>query len=389
MISQIIRFLRGYVIFTLKGKFPERFVNLSMRRGNPFIYINPSEGGFEGAMLLSDYRHVRPLAKKCSVILKIKKRVGLPFFLFRYRFRKGLLWGLLLFLILSILMRNFLWSVEINGIETLSESEISSDLRKYSVFVGSPLMMLDEGFAERKLTEDNPDIGWVSVNVLGTSAQVEIKEKVRKPEIVDYRTPCNIVASHDGLILEMNTKEGTAVMHKGSAVVKGQLLVSGAMANALDEIDYVHSAAKVMAQTSESKTFSVSSQTKLVSPVKEIVRHRGLFLFFDFPLTFSSADSENTLRTQTEKLSLNGIVLPMGIRREFMTQYEERIVDIDKERAEAILSTEDYLYRFFTLSHCEEIKGERMFSVKEEGFELSVDYTCVEDIAKEQNIIVN
>ncbi len=389
MIDRFIRWLRGYVVFTLRGRFPERFLNLSIKRGNPFIYVNPTEDGLEGAMLLCDYKEIRPLARKCSVVLRHKKRVGLPFLLSRYRHRKGLFAGLVVFLILSLLMKNMIWSVEISGIETLSESAIIEELEESGVKRGSFVSSVDTGNVSRKVMQESTDIGWMSVNIIGSKAQVEIKEKVRKPEIVDYRSPCNIVASYDGLIKDMNTKQGSAMIKSGSAVLKGQLLVSGAMVNALNEIDYVHSAARVLAETKRTQSFTVSKIQNYKSPQKEIIRHRGIFLIFEFPLDLKAAERESTVRFDTEKMCLNSTVLELGMKREYITEYKEVSAEINEERAEEILRTEDALYRLFALSQCEEIKGSREYKNTPEGFSLEVSYTCLEDIAKEQNIIVN
>ena len=389
MLRQLIRFLRGYVVFTLRGRFPERFVNLSVRRGNPFLYINPKGEEFEGAMLLCDYKNVRPLARRCSVKLRVKKRIGLPFLLLKYRRRKGLLAGFVVFLILSIVMRNFVWSVEIEGVNTLSESALIAELEDNSLYVGAPLFSIDEVTCEHRLMQKNTDIGWMSLNILGTKAQVEIKEKVRKPEIVDYKTPCNIVAGSDGLITEMNTKQGSARIKAGSAVVKGQLLVSGAMVNALEEIDYVHSAARVLAETERKENFFVFCEVSYKSPSAELIRHRGLFLFMDFPLDFTSADKENTVRFETKKVFINNTLLPLGMEKEYITEYKEITARIDEEKARKILETEDMLYRLFSLSNTEETKAHRRFVNTPNGYELKVTYNCLEDIAKEQKIIVN
>ena len=54
--------------------------------------------GFTAALLLCDYRTIRPIARKSGVRLKVRERHGLPFLLGKYKARCGLLIGLLLLL---------------------------------------------------------------------------------------------------------------------------------------------------------------------------------------------------------------------------------------------------------------------------------------------------
>jgi similar to stage IV sporulation protein len=68
--------------------------------------------------------------------------------------------------------------------------------------------------------------------------------------MVDKDTPCNIVASRDGIIQEMVVLEGQAVVKVGDTVKKGQLLVSGLFEDS-DTLTsrFVHAMAQVKART--------------------------------------------------------------------------------------------------------------------------------------------
>ena len=98
MIEKLLRFFRGYVIFEILGAFPERFINICMHRGI-FVFNISRENGFFAAMYLSDYRKIRTLAKKSGVHLRVRKRIGIPFLLAKYKNRRGLFVGLILFLV--------------------------------------------------------------------------------------------------------------------------------------------------------------------------------------------------------------------------------------------------------------------------------------------------
>ena len=71
-----LRFLRGYVSFCVKGKFPERFLNITNKYGIGLWGVTPVDGGFEAFMYVSDYKTIRTTARKSRVTLKIKEKYG-------------------------------------------------------------------------------------------------------------------------------------------------------------------------------------------------------------------------------------------------------------------------------------------------------------------------
>ena len=104
MVLKIIRWLRGYIVFSLSGAFPERFLNLINKRGIRNWDFVPCENGYVGKMFLSDYLRIRPTARKASVKLKVKRREGLPFFVKKYKRRKGLFFGAIAAVLILVLM---------------------------------------------------------------------------------------------------------------------------------------------------------------------------------------------------------------------------------------------------------------------------------------------
>ena len=388
MIEKLLRFFRGYVIFEIFGAFPERFINICMHRGI-FVFNISRENGFFAAMYLSDYRKIRTLAKKSGVHLRVRKRVGIPFLLAKYKNRRGLFVGLILFLVISISMQGFVWTVELKGVNTISSSAVLEFLESEGLKPGAFKNSLDTHRIERSLMSEFPEIGWMSVNLIGTKAEIEIKEKAVKPDIIDSKTPCNIKASHDGLVLSVLAENGSAEVEAGSAVIEGQLLISSAMVNALDEIDYVRARGKVMAQTVRQEKFTVMKNGVFKEPQAPIVRNNLIFCFFTFPITFETASGDYTSNILTEKLKLGGTTVEFGLKKEIIIRYENKEFSLSVDAAREMLKTEDYLYRLFALSNTDSITPKLKISETEDSYSLDVLYTCVEDIAKEEVFVVN
>lgn len=53
------------------------------------------------------------------------------------------------------------------------------------------------------------------------------RERVNPPELLDERTPTNVIARRAGFVLEVRDWNGIAAVLPGSAVTEGQLLISG------------------------------------------------------------------------------------------------------------------------------------------------------------------
>jgi similar to stage IV sporulation protein len=71
------------------------------------------------------------------------------------------------------------------------------------------------------------ELAWITVNVRGSSATVEVRERIPKPPVIDEGMPCNIIARKAGVVERMDTLAGKPAAQQGQTVDKGQLLVSG------------------------------------------------------------------------------------------------------------------------------------------------------------------
>lgn len=389
MFIKLIRWFRGYVRFEVVGRFPERFMNLCMRQGRLLFDAGPENGTFRGCLFLSDYKEIRPIARRSGVRLRVCERYGLPFALCKYRGRAGLVVGAVLFLIISLVMQNFIWTLEINGADTISKSYLLAKLRECGVYTGAYKGNADFFAAERKLMQEIEDIGWMSINDLGTSVEVEIEEKERVPEIIQSDVPCNIKAECDAVILSMNVKNGSTKLVPGSAVIEGQLLVSGIIENESEEVSYVHADAIVTAQTYHTVKEEINKSGVYIKPYETLSRSNLRFLWFSVPVSVTSVNGAYTSRLVSQRLCLNSRKLMLGKDTEYCTVYRDCEYSYTKEQIDELFNVKDYMYRLFSLSECTEIKASCSVSETKTSATAYIKYTCVEDIACKENIIVN
>lgn len=228
----------------------ERFLNMAVHRN---IYIwNIERQGHKIRMNVSlkGYKKLKLCARKTGCKIKIKRKVGLPFITYRYRKRKMLPIGIILFIILIYTMASFVWLVEIVGNEKVTSQEIVEHLAENGYAIGGLKYKMNLRSAEKTLMEDFPDILWTGIYFEGTKLMVEVTEIVPEPPRVDRSSPANIIAKSDALILDIITRKGTPLVRQGDTVQKGDILVKGAIPIGEEgEITYVHASADIIAKT--------------------------------------------------------------------------------------------------------------------------------------------
>ena len=248
---KIIRWILGYVRFSVIGGSPERFFNYCARSG--VVLWNITSRRASGACVSSGmYRNLRPFARKAGCRLRVKGRHGLPFLIRRTRTHRGILYGAAAFAAILILLSLRVWCIDVTGNTTLDSRAILSALSENGLSPGVRISEVDTKKVEQKLMLMFPKIRWMTINTQGCTMQVCIREKTEKPEIVKQNGACNIVASATGQVVAIRVYGGTAQVKKGDAVAQGQLLVSGVVEDASGGTTLVHASAEIVAETSRS-----------------------------------------------------------------------------------------------------------------------------------------
>ena len=383
MLVGVVRWFRGYVGFTAKGRFPERLLNLAAVRGVNIADPRPVEGGVSGIMSVSDYRRVRPLARKARVRMRVTKRRGLPFAVRKYRGRLGLFVGAALGAVLIAVLSQFLWSYRILGADSMSEQQIRRVLAENGISIGTYLDNLDVEPIERHILRDLDGITWVSVNIMGCTADVEVRQKAQKPEIQSME-PCNIVASADGVITKLKVREGFAAVKEGSGVAKGELIVSGFNPTKQGGVRYMHADADIYADVISNRELKIPKQYDYYSLTEnKIDRSRLRFLWFELPASLSFGSCPyRAVTVRDNSLVLNGTVLPVGTSVETSHELEQKHAATDKAAAREIFRNDELLYEAFSRPDSRPVSRSLTVSESKDGF--SCEFNCVfnENIAE-------
>lgn len=387
MLLNFIRWLKGYVFFVAVGRFPERFINLTIKNGIYIWDLNSGEKQLAGKMSLYDYFHIRTIARKARVRLKVTKRCGLPFAAQKYKPRIGAIAGLICFFAIIFIFSSFIWTVKINGLETLSYTYVESVLKDNGLYSGTYSAGLNISKIERDTIIKVDKIGWISINVQGSCATVEVKEKAVVPKSNDdEQKPCIIKAAKDGVITSIKCYKGTIKVKEGSAVIQGEQLIDSVVENKLGGFHFVHSDADIYAKTYENKKFIQPYKfNTLVQKDDTAVRSKANFMWMEFPFGWAYSKDKTQLYEYTKKsVCLNNVELPVGLTYQKSIVYENTEKTLSKEQAEQSIKKQIAVYEAFDKSNATVIKREINKSETKDALSYDIKYTYEENIAVKQ-----
>ena len=223
---RFISFLFGYVNILVKGENLEKFLNKAASRG---IFLWDIRRVGENEILvktrLSAVKPLRHIGRTTGSLFRFKAREGLPFIISRLKKRKSLLLGAMLFLIGLYSLSSFIWFIDIKGNKALPAEKVLQIAAEGGLKPGVIRFKVDEARVEGYMRDKLPEVYYISVEISGTRATIEIAEKTIKRK--EEQHPASIVAQKAGLVKEVLVLVGNPLVKEGDTVVPGQTLISG------------------------------------------------------------------------------------------------------------------------------------------------------------------
>ncbi len=225
-------------------------LNLCMYYKIPYSDFMTAEDGVSLSFTAPNYKKVKKEAFEREIKFEIAEKKGLPFIFERYKYRHGIVLGIILAIALVIVSQRFVWSVDVKGNESLTSAEILSLLKDEGFGIGSYIPTANTDRIENKMLIDTELISWMSINIIGTHAEVQIREYERQNNKLNESVlAANIVASKSGIIEDVRVYQGNVVVSAGTYVEKGDLLVSGLYDSERVGFRYTRASGEIMART--------------------------------------------------------------------------------------------------------------------------------------------
>lgn len=379
------RFVRGYVEFKATGSFPERLINLSLRRGLNVYDTRGSGGVLSGRVPKSQFQSLKKLSERCGVDVEIIKSGGIPVIYRNNKNRVGLLFGAVLLAVICQLLSSFVWTVDVKPTESVSEYKIRQALEKQGLYSGVWKNSINPDTVERDTMLDLGSFGWMSINITGTNAQVSISEKYLPEDTQgDETKPCNIKAKKDGQIVKMDIKSGSNAVKLGDAVTKGDLLVSGVVSTTNGGDHLRPAVGAVYARTTFTKTVAqplcyIQSMPTGITSERSVLNFIGIKI----PLGLSYVPSENYVKQgEYQDFVSFGNTMPVGVYNQHCTEYLSEEVKLTEEQANESCLAQLSLYEAFEINKCKIEERKLTPKIQDNAYIVTAEYTCIEDIGE-------
>lgn len=338
-----VNYMAGTVRIRISARYPERVINICAQSGIEFWDLERRKDGTAVmTVYIQGYRRLREISRKSGLFnIKIEKRKGVPFLLWRIRKRYVLIFGLILCFAALITSSFFVWQIDIEGNEKVSSSEILAAMRKYGVSIGTCTLTIQNDYISNKVLLEIPELSWMTINTHGSRARVIVREKRPIPEIIDYTVPTSVYSSKAGIITKIIVLRGTPQVTVGDTVFEGDLLVSSQVGSVASGDRYVRADAEIWARTwynmSESMPLSCTRKQYTGSEttrVAIILGKKRINLYFSGGNPYEDYDKITLYDNIT---AFDGSALPVTVVKETFTEYEEVSAMITAESAGKVL----------------------------------------------------
>lgn len=387
--KRAVNFFLGTVRVRAECPYPERVMNICAQNNITFWgYERVGPTTVEFSVFYPGYRKLGDLAARGGFSIERTRKSGVPFFLWRLRRRHALLIGLVVMLLAVWTLSLFVWEIEVSGNETLSAREILDALDELGVGIGSFGPTISSEAIANDMLLKIPKLQWIAVNVRGSRADVLVRERIDKPEILDKKEPVMVYAVKSGIIKRMSVLEGKGVVKEGDTVQAGDLLVTGIMDSIASGKRTVHAMAEVWARTWYDLSASIPLQMTQKNYTGREKTKTALFfaggrvnLYFNSGIAFTNYDKMTTVK----KLTLpTGNVLPISIVKETYREYEPVKAEMALLDAERMLQKR-LLARLARLIGDGEITSTSFTSSLDGGvLTVTLSAECLEQIAAER-----
>jgi len=228
VMNNLKKYKKGIITMEIQSLIPEKFINLLWKNG--ILAMNIKKINITTVVLevkLSQYGEISKIAKRTGTRVKIIRRSGMSFILIKLKSRFSLLLGAFLFGSIIYYLSTFVWNIEINTENYISPYELRNQIKAFGIRPGERKKDIDVYELENKITRANDEIMWIKARIDGVKLKIDIIERQSPPIITTSQTPCNLVASKDGIVTRVFTTQGTAIVLEGDVVQKGDILVKG------------------------------------------------------------------------------------------------------------------------------------------------------------------
>lgn len=230
------KFLTGYVTLHIKGRDPELLLQHFVNEGVHIWDVKKiSISQCEMKIRLYDLQTIQQVTKTLPYEVTIKDYYGLPKIVAQFKRHLDILIAGIISIIFFILLSQFIWSIDINGVSEEVEAKVKDHLQAINIKQGSfKPFLANLSDIQQSVLKDVPELLWIGVEQKGTKLIFSGVEKIIQEEI-EKEGAQHLVAKKNGVIEKMKIAKGVPLVTVNDYVRKGQRLVSGDLSDVFEE----------------------------------------------------------------------------------------------------------------------------------------------------------
>lgn len=378
----------GYVKFSLIGTECEEFLSYSLNEGIRIYDIENEEGIIYVKTSPSQYFLLVKMKKSFHVRMRIIEKRGFWFTAYRYRNRYGIIAGLLAYGLVLLLCSGIVWDITITGNERIADESILEFLAESGIYPGASRKDIETTVTELSALLYFEDLAWISIENEGSRVNVKLNERIANVENgLSVSTPCNIVASRGGIIIEAEVYRGTMLYEVGSGVAEGDIIVSGIVNDGAGNISVNHADAKIIAEYEEEVNFYQLFNTveKVKTNEKNYSEYLKLF-GFSFPQQNKQYTDGYTYTSNSYEVRIFGVKMPWTRVVVEETRTKEVEVTRTVNDVKRLLERELEMYELNFLKNVEIVDRKIEYERDENGIKLVCKFTLKGNIASQSEI---
>ena len=208
--NRLVLWIFGYCIIEIPRAFFEEFLNLCLRYGFSYFDIATDEERRTVSVKvpLLEIENIATACRMWQIRIKVISHHGLPKRINVCRGRWGIVIGAALAIALFIMSQSIIWRVDVIGNSRLTIEEVIEVLEENGLSVGDRIARLKTDSVEQRVMMNNDEIAWMSINITGTVARVEIREAIDTEIKEKNVTPANLISRFDAQILSVEAYTG-------------------------------------------------------------------------------------------------------------------------------------------------------------------------------------
>ncbi len=381
---RVDHYVLGYRKITLGDEDRAACVSALLKRGLSAKISN------NGVFAVASYRTKKYKSALKRYDFSVSEIKGLPAFFLKYRYRYGIIVGIMLAFVYIFFSSSFVWDVRIEGNETISDAALREELAMSGFDVGTAWREKELSEIETDVLQRSDSIGWISIVRRGGVAIVTLREKNTFSESEENGGFSNIVASRDCVIEKITVRRGIAMVKAGDTVKAGELLISGVIPEELGG-GFVRADGDVYAlihETSEVTVPKIERSPKYGEPEKREVSLK----IFNFSLKlfkkYGKVANDCVIIEDEEDFVLFGKYrIPFGIRRVYASKRSFQTREYTEGQMVSVAAARLKNERARRFSSYDVVRMQTVGEFTADGYKLMTNATVLKSIGEERYFV--